>query len=491
MDSYISRNFYALALTVSAGLLAGFYILWGPSSDCKSSKKKLPRKDRCPGLLNQGNSCFLNAVLQACATSQSLKRWLEEQYDKPTQCTRLTGQLLKLMKALNNEDDEIDIDIDNANPYAVIEALREKRWIISPDQQDAHELFEVLTESLDEERARQTALLSLFDVQLIISSTIPCCINRYKTVWSSLVRDRPHSYQGLLATKLQCKRCSYTCPVRYTEFDCLSLPIPTMTMGRFDLKHLLLEFIQPEYVDGVECVRCTERYRLLHGNKHLPPQKSVFSKQTSIAKLPASLCIHIQRTVWLNNGLPSKRREHVSFPEYLSMAPYVHVKRESPSSGTVSQLRLLGGSASPMVGPSSTVGTCRPSLHTSQQYFPFIRHYQPNTKFFQNQTSIVSNFTNTTSTGTSYQGHDHRQPKTWYNLTALIEHMGDVQSGHFVTYRHAPRSSTDQRWTDDIGLNVLNINQTWLLTSDTFVQRCKWTDVHSASAYMLFYERDQ
>lgn len=46
-------------------------------------------------------------------------------------------------------------------------------------------------------------------------------------------------------------------------------------------------------------------------------------------QLPRCLCLHIQRTVWLNNGLPIKRFDTVSFPELLNMGPYIYQK-ESP-----------------------------------------------------------------------------------------------------------------------------------------------------------------
>ena len=41
-------------------------------------------------------------------------------------------------------------------------------------------------------------------------------------------------------------------------------------------------------------------------------------------KLPNCLCIHLQRTVWLNNGMPMKRYEHVTFPEVLDISRYVY-----------------------------------------------------------------------------------------------------------------------------------------------------------------------
>ena len=48
-----------------------------------------------------------------------------------------------------------------------------------------------------------------------------------------------------------------------------------------------------------------------------------------VVQLPACLCIHIQRTVWLNSGVAVKRFDHVSFTEVLDMSPYVYCKRSA------------------------------------------------------------------------------------------------------------------------------------------------------------------
>ena len=49
-----------------------------------------------------------------------------------------------------------------------------------------------------------------------------------------------------------------------------------------------------------------------------------------LVQLPACLCIHIQRTVWLNSGVAVKRFDHVGFAEVLDMSPYVYCKRSAP-----------------------------------------------------------------------------------------------------------------------------------------------------------------
>ena len=64
-----------------------------------------------------------------------------------------------------------------------------------------------------------------------------------------------------------------------------------------------------------------------------------------------------------------------------------------------------------------------------------------------------------------------------YKLTAVVVHLGDVFSGHFVTYRRAP-SDNGQRFPER-----------WLYTSDSLVKKAAIGEVLAADAYMLFYDR--
>lgn len=66
------------------------------------------------------------------------------------------------------------------------------------------------------------------------------------------------------------------------------------------------------------------------------------------AQLPRCLCIHIQRTVWLDSGIPMKRCDSVSFPEVLDMSPFVYHKYPTPKVRPATlnidaSMRLVGG----------------------------------------------------------------------------------------------------------------------------------------------------
>ena len=79
-------------------------------------------------------------------------------------------------------------------------------------------------------------------------------------------------------------------------------------------------------------------------------------------QLPQCLCLHLQRTVWLNNGMPMKRYEHVAFPEVLDISRYVYPKTDrvksllTPSVGLCdsrpASRRLVGGNHCTAATPS-------------------------------------------------------------------------------------------------------------------------------------------
>jgi len=67
--------------------------------------------------------------------------------------------------------------------------------------------------------------------------------------------------------------------------------------------------------------------------------------------------------------------------------------------------------------------------------------------------------------------------RTSYRLMSVVVHLGDVSSGHFVTYRRGP-SLNGQRFPGD-----------WLYTSDMCVRRVALSEVLASNAYMLLYEK--
>uniref|UniRef100_A0A8D0GU78 Ubiquitin carboxyl-terminal hydrolase n=1 Tax=Sphenodon punctatus TaxID=8508 RepID=A0A8D0GU78_SPHPU len=431
---------------LAAALAASIYVLWGPIAE-----RKKRRKGFVPGLLNLGNTCFMNSLLQCLSACPSFIKWLEEftaQYktDQNEASGRqyLSLTLLHLLKALSCQEATED-DVLDASCF--LEVLRLYRWQISLfEEQDAHELFHVLTSSLEDERERQPRVTHLFDVHALEVETnqkeISCrtrgSLHPMSSQWKS-----QHPFHGRLTSNMVCKHCEHQSPVRYDTFDSLSLSIPAASWGRpLTLDHCLHHFISSESVKDVVCDNCTtiQAEGTLNGQS-IENQKTTFVKQLKLGKLPQCLCIHLQRLSWSNHGTPLKRHEHVQFNEFLIMDIY------KPCSGLAATYLCSKDELN--------LGKFGVWLHSSGASSPKLTY------------KLISS---SISTGS---------PVYLYRLTAVVVHHGDMHSGHFVTYRRIPPSPR----------HPLSASNQWLWISDDTVRKVNLQEVLSSSAYLLFYER--
>uniref|UniRef100_A0A0M3IMV4 ubiquitinyl hydrolase 1 n=1 Tax=Ascaris lumbricoides TaxID=6252 RepID=A0A0M3IMV4_ASCLU len=412
-----------------------------------------------PALYNLGNTCYVNSLLQALASSTAFVNWL---CDLNISCVDggkrsvLIEALRKIMLQLNEPSTGISSAAD------VIAALLAHRWTIPPNsEQDVYELLNVLITTWDEELAtlRSQRVFSLLKVgnssssedlvgayshitsssdlvvpkggidigqlrDVIPGSQSPQAALSFEHIKKAVAderRSRPPCL-GMLATQLQC--CQALCSYKMIT-----------------LETLLRKFFCAEVIQGASCDRCVEmRNKTCSG----------LVKKQGFSKLPASLILRVERVGYLPSGALFKQADRFAFPETLDVRDLCFYREtmgkedESVHVTAETAFRVLGGAT------SSTT-------HSDASAIPTIESLQ-----------------NAHVDGVNFLLKQRRLLKYKYQLRSVIVHIGQPHSGHFITYRR--------------GIGADNQNA-WYKTSDSQVTRVTYSEVAASEAYMLFYDR--
>ncbi|KAJ2957284.1 hypothetical protein NQZ79_g6990 [Umbelopsis isabellina] len=421
------------------------------------------------GIVNTGNSCFLNSVLQALSSLEHLQPFLYRltQSANPSDlpfATALRQTLLSLSTPIAHKS--------AIQPNELVKAISRHHHVINHEQQDAQELFQIISSSLEAEQQKthkvQSPSAGLRD--LLLNGPSANIIPAKRQAAKAETFRNP--FNGLLASRLSCSMCGYTEAIRHFSFDNIQLTLPNSYTCPLD--DSLSNFIAMETLEDVNCRSCslkataerlqeqidaaeenesadiTKMRKTLHliqerisSNRIEEPidsdiqltkvlsQKS--TKQVMFAKPPKSLCLHISRSAFHPSGAVYKNTCQVTFPEILDLTPYC----------TNSNLKVHPDM--PMSSPSEL------------------------------------------SSGT-----DTQQRKYQYKLMSTIVHYGSHNFGHFIAYKRrleqcGCHSCINTRHTKSV-TSTTSTQHDWYRLSDEKVDTCSVQDVLKANPYMLIYE---
>jgi len=416
------------------------------------------------GLRNLGNTCFMNAVLQALGSSSTLlevvsrgvaQRRLDLDLNESPELASSLDFLQKMQALLTGQTND---------PSAVHNALTERVATFRGfNQQDAHEfllfVLDMVSDALGIRQAPQIPDLS--SLVRDASAEIP-------------LEDVYLPCTGLTSSSLSCHTCHSASPVRLASFNVLSLSIPnTQTVS---LENCLRTFAQPENVEGVICAVCSTQETL----------KVVREKRSRIERTPKPLKSQMAVLQSLERALLKKLQSiHEENLRYESS------ERVEEGAGEVDLLDLSEGMARAKLKAVEARRVFSKRLSFAR--LPTLLCLQIQRLFGEVKNSRFVPFPLKLELATAALGsrgqHDHscscaacgmkssrpevEEKQCMYSLRAVVVHLGVSNSGHFITYRRMKKSGTLARW---------------YYVSDEQVRPCELSEVLAAEAYLVFYE---
>ncbi|KAH8708347.1 hypothetical protein GQ44DRAFT_743195 [Phaeosphaeriaceae sp. PMI808] len=431
-----------------------------------------------PGLGNISNSCYQNSVIQGLAALPPLRQYLSTMTAEHPSFTSETtnGALHELLTKLNNPKNQ------GQNFW-----IRGKLKSMSTfTQQDAQEYYSKVLDELDKEvkkasNTRTQASASWVEAAKSLDGSLTVGKGQKVTEDHKVERKQsssrniaPNPLDGLIAQRVGCTTCGYSEGLSLITFNCI-----TVSLGNhygYDIRECLDEYTKLEYIDGVECAKCTllklqmtltplaaakpgssfdtklltvtemiddEKFddNTLVKTLNIPKKnwvQSSKSKQIVVARSPKLLVLHVNRSIFdERTGAQYKNTANVSYPSILDLGNW-----------------CLGNSPS---------GSRQPDM--------------PLEEWPRDPTRSMLQESNKATTASPFQ----------YRLRAAVTHFGSHGNGHYVCYR--PYAGAVSPSEQDGDHDHKEATEQWWRFSDDNVYAVSEDQAHQGSVFMLFYER--
>ena len=277
------------------------------------------------GIINLGNTCFLNALLQAFSANQSFVTYIQSLNcyvveDTPDHDFAIVSSLKQAIVTLTAGKSHL-------KPDDLVSHLTHK-FPYFGQQQDSHEVYLVLHDSLTRVRAQPSlrALLTSpegLDPMLgLMTNTVTCvnCGNKTESL-------QPFSYLYLdwkpeLVSALQAM-----CDGEVVEYECLKCSISKtnqelqrqLTVSETKESTLFEKEMERTRIRGLmSTIRKAEVMEDSTEAGFLVKSKSVARLTHTVVRLPQVLCVLVKRLVYSTAGYLTKVQNHMDFPMELT-----------------------------------------------------------------------------------------------------------------------------------------------------------------------------
>ncbi|KAL6945404.1 hypothetical protein ACO0QE_002856 [Hanseniaspora vineae] len=279
----------------------------------------------CTGLINLGNSCYMNCIIQCLlGTPELVQLFLGDDYKRYINMRSKLGSQGVITK---NFSDLIHTMSDKNSSVVQPRKFKNACGLVSSifrnnEQQDCQEFVQFLLDALHEDmnmsepssgRKEVSEADELRREQMTMRDASIIEWERYLTTDFSVILDM---FQGQYSSRLQCKVCQRT-STTYQPFSVLSVPVPpasSMAQNggpsapyKININDCFREFTKVENLGRDELWNCPACKK-----------KQPSTKKITITRLPKNLIIHLKR---FDNSL-NKNSEFIYYPPVLDLTPF-------------------------------------------------------------------------------------------------------------------------------------------------------------------------
>jgi ubiquitin C-terminal hydrolase len=281
-----------------------------PYQNISINSLKYTNRGKC-GLVNLGNTCFMNSIIQCIRHNYNLTEYfLTNKYLEDTTNNKKKKQypiLVQWVKLINGiyDGDNCPISPESFLRTFQLTSIKLKRHLFGGFRQnDAQEFLQFLVDSLHESLENKVKISISGEPQNDMDKRHIEAYKMYSEYFKSSYSPLIKYYYGQFISEISNNK-NDTISYSYDPFCCISLEIPTG--DNLTIYDCLDHFTKQEEL---------EDYR---EEKH--PEETKYKKKIRIIKSPEQLIIFFKRF----NSMNRKIQKHITFPlENLNLSKYIY-----------------------------------------------------------------------------------------------------------------------------------------------------------------------